>query len=224
MDLATGDVILYCGRHPLHVRQQELTSCPWAQVGLILRLPGVGACAFESTKLSECIDVWSGSVIRGVQVVRLADRIGAFSGRIAFRRLEPRLPGRAVEQLGSYAARVHALPFNDSKWTAVRAFRRKNPESSRGCFFCSELVAEAYQQVGLLPAPPEGLPSSNYIPADFSSSYATSVVRLNRGFRMLEEYPMAGRSGLAQPEAGTADSTPVPSSIPHAGRLADPIP
>jgi hypothetical protein len=35
--------------------------------------------------------------------------------------------------------------------------------------FCSELVAEAYQAMGLLPEYPKGLPSNEYTPLDFSS-------------------------------------------------------
>lgn len=198
MDFATGDVILYCGQHPLHLRQQRLTSCPWAQVGLVLRLPGMTeACVFESTKLSECIDVRSGGVIRGVQIVRLADRVRTFVGQVALRRLEPPLSDRASEQLAAFAERVHAMPFNDSRWAAGRAYRRRNTAPSRGCFFCSELVAEAYQQIGLLPAPPEGLCSNNYIPADFSSVYIARVLPLRQGFHLAAESLLTDRPHLA---------------------------
>ena len=36
--------------------------------------------------------------------------------------------------------------------------------------FCSELVAEAYQRLGLLPKPPQGLPSNEYTPRDFAKN------------------------------------------------------
>jgi hypothetical protein len=36
--------------------------------------------------------------------------------------------------------------------------------------FCSELVAEGYQAMGLLPEFPAGLPSNEYTPIDFSDA------------------------------------------------------
>jgi hypothetical protein len=35
-------------------------------------------------------------------------------------------------------------------------------------FFCAELVATAYQQLGILLPPPQGRNANNYIPGDFS--------------------------------------------------------
>lgn len=44
--------------------------------------------------------------------------------------------------------------------------------------FCSELVAEAYQQIGLLA---DGLPSNEYVPGDFASTAKTPLV-LGQGY------------------------------------------
>jgi hypothetical protein len=69
----------------------------------------------------------------------------------------------------------------------VRALRRKNPPSDGSSFYCSELVAEAYQRVGLLPTPPLGPTSNNYIPPDFSSVYGSAILPLEAGVYLAAE-------------------------------------
>ena len=75
-ELGSGDVILYSGKHPLHLRQQEVTGCPWSQVGLVLRSPNTfQAFVLESTKLSVCRDIKKGEIFQGVQPLSM-DVIG----------------------------------------------------------------------------------------------------------------------------------------------------
>lgn len=182
--LGSGDVVLFSGSHPLHLVQRERTGSPWGQVGLILRLPNDLVCVFESTKIATCTDVLLGKVVRGVQWVRLSERVSSFDGAVAIRRLEPRLSESMADRLLSFAREVHGLPFNDSKWTALRSIRRRNPPRTCTSFFCSELAAEAYQRTGLLPPPPRGRSSNNYIPADFSDLYSDGSLPLEGGFRL----------------------------------------
>ena len=183
--LSSGDVLLYHGQHPLHLRQQEVTGCLWSQVGLVLCLSAnTQRHVFESTKLSLCQDVRKGIIIHGVQIVRFQDRVDSFEGEVAVRRLLPPLSTRQIFRLQAFAEEVHGRPFNDSKWVAARAFCRRNPSSDCSSFFCSELVAEAFQRIGLLPAPPAGLSANNYIPADFSSIYPGAHLPLRRGYRL----------------------------------------
>jgi hypothetical protein len=187
-NLRSGDLILYSGQHPLHRLQQERTGCPWAQVGLVVRLPGeAGPVVFESTKVSRARDVRTGTVVRGVQLVRCSERIASFEGAVAFRGLSPALPDDLEARLLLFAERMHGRPFNENKWMAFRAFYRRNVPSREAGFFCSELIAEAYQWIGLLPQRPEGPGSNNYIPADFSSSYPASLLRLQSGFQFGDE-------------------------------------
>jgi len=170
-ELNSGDVILYSGKHPLHLRQQKVTGCRWSQVGLVLRLPNNPlAFVFESTKLSNCCDTVIGEIVHGVQIAPLDNRIDDFEGKVAVRQIWPRLSKSANLKLCCFVREVHGRPFNVSKWTAARAFGRCNAPHDGSSFFCSELVAEAFQRIGLLPMPPAGLSSNNYIPAVSAAS------------------------------------------------------
>jgi hypothetical protein len=48
-------------------------------------------------------------------------------------------------------------------------------------------VAAAYQHIGLLPEPPAGMHSNNYVPPDFSSTYLRRVLPLQNGFQLRDE-------------------------------------
>ena len=185
-DPAIGDILLYAGSHPLHRFQQERTGCPWGQVGMVLGLPG-GLCVFESTKIATSKDIKTGSVMIGVQLVDLVERISSFPGLVACRRLQPALPQAMAEKLLAFAHDSHGQPFNDNKWIAFRAFRRRNAPRAYAGFFCSELVAEAYQHVGVIAAPPQGRTSNNYVPSDFSRMYSDEMLPLQMGFRLGDE-------------------------------------
>ena len=50
--------------------------------------------------------------------------------------------------------------------------------------FCSELVAEALQRVGLLPTPSTGLSLNNYIPANFTSAFRRARLVLLMGYSL----------------------------------------
>ena len=208
-NLSSGDVILYSGDHPLHLRQQEVTGCPWSQVGLVLRSPiNSQLFVFESTKLSVCRDVKKRAIVHGVQIARLEDRVDSFEGKVVVRRIVPSFSRRTVSRLHLFAEEVHGRPFNDSKLTAARAFRRRNTASDCSSFFCSELVAEAYQRIGLLPTPPNGLSSNNYIPADFSSVFPAAQLPLRKGYYLSAERLMSPpvRQGRFDRPAGITTS------------------
>ena len=187
--LAPGDLILYHGTHPMHLLHERRTGCFWGQVGLILDLPPTGELGvFEATRLSECVDVRLGQVVRGVQIVRLSDRVRSFTGRIAFRQLDPALDPGERHALHAIAREWHGRPFNDDKWVGPNALRRRNPPSPQDRFFCSELVAGAYQRLGVMAGPPQGHEASNFVPGDFDSSYARSIVRLCNGRKLRPEW------------------------------------
>lgn len=184
----TGDLVLYSGRHPMHLLHQKRTGCPWGQVGLIVRLSSETVpIVFESTAISQAEDVRTGAVAQGVQLTRLPDRIASFDGAVAIRHLVPPLDEDLESRLHTFVENQHGKPFNSNKWIAFRSLNRRNVQSREPGYFCSELVAEAFQSIGILPRPPEGMTSNNYIPADFSSGFSRSILKPTRGFQLGNE-------------------------------------
>jgi hypothetical protein len=63
--------------------------------------------------------------------------------------------------------------------------------------FCSELVAEAYQAMGLLPESPPGRPSNEYTPRDFARRGA----KLEAGYALGPLTPIGARRLRLAPSA-----------------------
>ena len=191
-DLESGDVILFSGETPLHKRIQSFLGSSWSQVGMLLRWPLSGELVvFESTKVSVCNDVEAGKVLYGVQLVRFVDRIERFQGSVAVRKLLPPLSPQQVAVLLAFYKEVKGRPYNDCKYYVVRAKHRQNRVPDPSKFYCSELIAEAYQRLGILAKPPEGPTSNNYIPPDFASQ--ATFLKFKEGVELGPEIYMSPR-------------------------------
>ena len=70
--------------------------------------------------------------------------------------------------LQAFAKQAIGKPYETNKKDMVRACFPgcENTIDDQSSYFCSELVAAAYQEVGILPQQP---PASNYLPLDFGS-------------------------------------------------------
>ena len=123
-ELDTGDIVLFRGATVFSRLIQCATRCPWSHVAMVMRLPEYDFLAlWESTGLGTLVDLRSGEIARGVQLVPLSARVRSHGAG-----------GASDEDLSS--------------------------------LFCSELVAEAYQRIGLLG---DSVPSSEYTPGDFAA-------------------------------------------------------
>ena len=83
--------------------------------------------------------------------------------------MKPKLCIDQEEELLKFANRVKGKPFNDSKYFMARAKERRNVQNDNLSYFCSQLVAESLQELGILSKPPLGFSSGNYSPSDFCS-------------------------------------------------------
>jgi len=169
-DIKAGDLILLSSNAPLAKPIQSRTGSIWSQVALAIRdrNPFGNINLIEATQMPTCPDVHTNSIIQGVGIVRLEDKLQSFDGAIAHRALIPELDEHKIEQLSQFARTYHGMPYSCSGFCAIRAIRRRNPLSTYEAFFCSELVAAAYQFIGIISQPPNGRSPSNYIPVDFT--------------------------------------------------------
>ncbi len=173
-EIKTGDIVLFSGKGGISAGIKWATISPWSHVGMVLVLPEYDfVCLWEATTIASLADLETGEFRKGVQLVPLSSRVQQYEGQIALRSLKgvtfsqtdvvalmalrKRLAGRPYEQeIMELALAAYDGPFG------------LNTEDLSS-LFCSELVAEAYQELGLIKSGKHDKPSNEYTPADFSS-------------------------------------------------------
>lgn len=173
--LKTGDLVLFSGRSAMSGAIKLLSGGKWSHVGMVVRPPGPPGAIFlwESTTLCDIPDVETRRTVKGVQLVPLVERVRRYDGEITWRALTRALTPGMLEGLARCRARLLGAPYETSELEMLLAaydgFAGESGGEALESVFCAELVAEAYQTMGLLPEHPDGLPSNEYTPFDFSA-------------------------------------------------------
>ena len=181
--LQTGDIVLFAGKGGVSAGIKWLTFCPWSHVGMVVCAPPESGpladtvLLWESTNLDNLKDALDGVARRGVQLVLLGERIQTYPGEIGIRMLSAHREPAMLEALSALRMKLRDRPYEQKKLELMRAAldgpfeRLRNPEDLSS-LFCSELVAEAYQAMGLLTDHPAAKPSDEYTPRDFAGELA----------------------------------------------------
>ncbi len=107
-----------------------------------------------------------------MQRVWLDEKLAGFPGVIAVRRLSNKLTREMEERLMAFSVTVNGMHFRKFRIAELRAIaKRESFNFDAKSFLCSQLVAAAFQQIGLLETPPKprARDAGNYSPTDFSS-------------------------------------------------------
>ena len=170
--IKTGDLVLFSGKGGISHGIKLVTNSKWSHIGMALKLSESGAIfLWESTTLSNLKDAIDGKSKRGVQLVLLSDRLRTYKGKKSVRHLKYTIKEKEYLKLMRFREKVKNRPYEKSKLELIKAAYDGplgHNEEDLSSLFCSELVAEAYQQIGLLKSPPKGLPSNEYTPKDFT--------------------------------------------------------
>ncbi len=167
--LDTGDIVLFSGKGGISAGIKWFTVSRWSHVGMALRLADYDTVLlWEATTLSNIADLESGRPLRGVQLVTLSERVKKYNGEIAVRHLAADRTAKMLKDLAALRLAVRGRPYEKNKLELIKAaydgpFGQNEEDLSS--LFCSELVAEAYQAMGLLP---KTLASNELTPKDFS--------------------------------------------------------
>jgi len=187
----TGDIVLFSGKGRVSECIKWFTRSRWSHVGMIVRIDEWDeVLLWESTTLSSVADALDGTSKRGVQTVLLSERLRAYDGDVAYRALvNPPCDEESREALRRFRLEVRDRDYETSKLELLRAewdgpFGQNQEDLSS--LFCSELIAEAYQRMGLLGNDP---PSNEYTPRDFSQS---AGLKLLRQAHLGQQVPIAG--------------------------------
>ncbi len=170
--MQTGDIILFKGLY-LDRDQQPHPSENWTHAGLVVKMPERDeTLLWESTPLESVIDRILGMRKGGPQLVSLRERLLTYETDVyAWRQLRVVRSPEMLNALYRYIYQVHRLPFPPQievirRVIQNRFFLRWWPRKPLyRNIFCTELIAETYMRMGLLPETP---PASAYLPLDFS--------------------------------------------------------
>ena len=167
--LMTGDLVLFSGKGGLSTGIKWFTSSRWSHLGMVVRpLDFDVVLLWEASPITDIKDIESGKVHKGVRLVALSERIQSYDGEISIRQLHVERRPEMLAALNQLRSEMKKRPFETdiiellkSAWEGP--FGQNQPDLSS--LFCSELVAEAYQVMGLLS---RRKPSNEYTPKDFS--------------------------------------------------------
>jgi len=162
-----GDLVLFSGLGLVSGTIRLFTGSHWSHVGLVLRDPESGELLLlESTVTDESADITLGRPVRGVQVVRLVEKLAVYEGDVALRRLQldVRPPGfdESLQEIAGMWRFRGYKSFTATLLLDLFSPRRRPQRVHR--VFCSELVAEVYKRLGLLC---RSARSSRFVPGDF---------------------------------------------------------
>jgi hypothetical protein len=173
-DLKTGDLVLFSGASFFSSVIKWAIGGKWSHVGVLVRLARFPdrVLLWESTTLADLPDVETGRAQAGVQLVFLSERLATYSGEFKLRQLDKPVTSAMETALAMRRAELSGRPYEQEQLDLINSafdgWFGKSKGERLSSLFCSELVAEAYQAMGLLPESPPGLPSNEYTPRDFA--------------------------------------------------------
>ena len=168
--LKTGDIVLFGGNKGIGPLIKFLTRSDWSHVGMVVKDRN-DILLWESMKFGKASDVEFNKEVKGVQMTLLSERIRKFSGKIAIRRLSIDFNEEMDGKLFEFRQKIKGRPYEKNHKDLLASaldfqfFKFDDASEDLSSLFCSELIAETYQELGLLSS---DLSSSEYTPADFA--------------------------------------------------------
>lgn len=177
--LKTGDIVLYHGDSHFQDIIDKLTGSPYNHMSMVVLSKDIGLndqsapiLLWESTPYTITEDQELHKPKAGPTLVDLKTRIedelkrGMFQVFV-FRQLDHELTPKMYGKLKKAIRKVHPDKFPTDLWFFIKGIigRWFNREVQRSTYFCSELIAYTYQEMGLLT---KEHPADYYEPKDFS--------------------------------------------------------
>ena len=179
--LNTGDLVLFSGKGRISGLIRWFTKSKWSHIGMVIKSIDLDALLlWESTTLSKIKDIHSLTATHGVQLVALSERVNSYDGAIGIRKLEcVGMTPVMMQSLRDFRTEIKGRPYEQSKIELIKSAYDGpggHNDEDLSSIFCSEMVAEAYQRMGLLT---EDKSSNEYTPADFGNDLPLFEGRLS---------------------------------------------
>ena len=172
--METGDLILFSGKGILSAGVKLGSLCKWSHIGMVVKVqnPDI-ALIYQATPSTIVKDFFLKKENPGVQINVLSHVVDKYDGDIAYRKLHVDRSQEMFDSLSAFRKEIKGRPFEESTWEIIKACYDgplgSNEEEDLSSLFCSELVAETYQRMGLLQCNTIGGKLSNeFTPRDFS--------------------------------------------------------
>ena len=161
----SGDILLFKSKNFANSIQRVFSLSEYDHIGILYKYPTGDIAFLESTKESGVsICYWEDFLINGW---------GHGYTKIVYRKLELLLKNPLLsEQLNLFIKQFLGKKFGFGSKKLLSRFTKIN-FCSNDKFFCSELVAKAYQELGLLS---KYLQASSFWPGDFSESSKMKII------------------------------------------------
>jgi hypothetical protein len=178
----TGDLWLFRGTAAADRAIRVFTNAPVNHVGMAVVLDDLPPLMWHAELGRALPDVWTGTAHRGVQLHDLRDAVTVWSAKYGqaawLRQLDAGITQDMEDALLRTIARLNGTPFPSTaaltgKWLAARLPRPAGARQARSAY-CAEVVAKAYQAMGLLP---EGRDAGWYDPGRFWSGDGLQLLR-----------------------------------------------
>lgn len=176
--LNTFDLILFSGRGFVSSVIKVCSRSKFSHVGVVIKKEDIrfrdaefrdgGVILFESTILGNNRDIFFNEHKRGVQFVYFSDKIKNYKGNVYIRQIKIKEEDKEgmILKLNEFALEVENREYERSKLELLfSCIPFLKLHENLNTLFCSELVAELYQRIGLLP---DYIQSNSYTPNSFS--------------------------------------------------------
>jgi len=156
--LNAGDLIL-CHSNALVTHTVHLsTRSQWDHVAMVIhRRERSQLLLFEATM--DGVDAY---------LLNTAMKYYRSTGKVAIRRATCNRDEEFLEKLHSFVDEVTGRPYKQDWIQLVRAAYNANESDDLSSLFCSQLIAAAYQRVGILSS---DVHSNNFLPSDFAGDF-----------------------------------------------------
>mmetsp|Transcript_12777 Transcript_12777/g.23788 ORF Transcript_12777/g.23788 Transcript_12777/m.23788 type:complete len:353 (+) Transcript_12777:419-1477(+) len=162
----TGDILLFRSQDASSKLQRALTFSKYDHVAMIIRYATGELALLESTSLD------------GVAIVRWQDFIDyrwhLLYQMIVYRHLETERNEEMVQKLEDFICRVKGMQYLLNPFGIIK---QRDPTGPSQGYFCSQLVASAYKEIGVLHS---SVVSVSVLPGHFS--YENDLQMIDRSF------------------------------------------
>lgn len=167
-NLKTGDIVLFSGNSWASNFIKFFSGSKWSHIGLVVKIDEYDiTLVWESTTLTDLRDINDGIAKKGVQTVPLSSRINTYDGKIAVRHLNRQINDPMKDSLCILRKQLMGKPYEQHETELAKSlldFGKFENKEDLSSLFCSELVAESLQCMGIIPAT---YPSNEFTPKDF---------------------------------------------------------